>query len=105
LIFPQGHILDISSIGDTLLATNAIDPAVELVGRTLRTVVIALLEAGRVSLPVHASERMDERHLTGPQIESALRSGALGQREPRGWHVALPRDPARRGRDLRVRYR
>jgi hypothetical protein len=56
---------------------NAIDPAVELVGRTLRTVVIALLEAGRVSLPVHASERMDERHLTGPQIESALRSGAL----------------------------
>ncbi len=59
-----------------MLARNAI-PAVELVGRTLRTVVIALLEAGRVSLPVHPSERMDERHLTAPQIETALRSGAL----------------------------
>lgn len=56
---------------------NAIDPAVEMVGRTLRTVVIALLEAGRVSLPIHASERMEERHLTAPQIETALRSGAL----------------------------
>ena len=56
---------------------NAIDPAVELVGRTLRTVVIALLEAGRVSLPVHTTERMDERHVTAPQIEIALRSGAL----------------------------
>lgn len=56
---------------------NAIDPAVELVGRTLRTVVIALLEAGRVSLPVHTSERMDERHVSAPQIEIALRSGRL----------------------------
>jgi hypothetical protein len=85
-----------------VLAVNAIDPAVELVGRALRTVVIALLEAGRVSLPLHISQRMDERHLTAPQIETARRAG---QRELRWRHVALPRDQARRGRDLHVRYR
>ena len=87
------------------MVMDGIDPAVELVGRTLRTVVIALLEAGRVSLPVHTSQRMDERHLTAPQIETALRSGALATESCDGGAWRLPRDPARRGRDLHVRYR
>jgi hypothetical protein len=66
---------------------NAIDPAVELVGRALRTVVIALLEAGRVSLPVHTSQRMDERHLTAPRSRprcAAARSPARAATAARG---------------------
>jgi hypothetical protein len=67
-----------------VLVVNAIDPAVELVGRALRTVVIALLEAGRVSLPLHTSQRMDERHLTAPQIETAARWPARAAMAARG---------------------
>lgn len=60
-----------------MIVVDAIDPTVELVGAALRTSVVMLLEAGRVSLPTHTAERMSERYLTAPQIEAALRSGAL----------------------------
>jgi hypothetical protein len=57
---------------------EAIDPAKELVGKHLRTVILACIDAGRVSLnEAHAKERMDERSVTAPEIESALVGGAL----------------------------
>jgi hypothetical protein len=43
-----------------------------------------LLEAGRVSLPLHTSQRMDERHLTAPQIETAARWPARAAMAARG---------------------
>ena len=72
LTFPQP--------GDKVIVVDALDPTVELVGAALRTIVVTLLAAGRVSLPTHTSGRMNERHLTAPQIEAALRSGALASK-------------------------
>lgn len=60
-----------------------VDPYKELVGRGLRNVVLACLAQGLILLPQrsgarsHAEERMDERHVTAPEIENVLRSGAL----------------------------
>jgi hypothetical protein len=54
-----------------------LDPTVELKASELRGVILFFLESGRVSMPMHAGRRMDERHVSAPQIESALRAGAL----------------------------
>lgn len=60
-----------------------VDPYKELTGRGLRNVVIDCLDNGMVLIPQpsgkrsHAEERMDERNVTAPEIEAALRSGAL----------------------------
>lgn len=60
-----------------------VDPYKELTGRGLRNVVIDCLDNGLILIPQpsgdrsHAEDRMDERNVTAPEIEAALRSGAL----------------------------
>lgn len=62
---------------------TAIDPYKEMIGRRLRNVVIQCLDNGSVLIPLasgersHAQHRMDERSVTAPEIESALRGGTL----------------------------
>jgi hypothetical protein len=62
---------------------EAIDPFSEMKGRRLRSVVIECLEDGRILIPrrdggrSHVQERMDERHVSAPEIEATLRSGLL----------------------------
>jgi hypothetical protein len=47
----------------------------------LRDVVVDCLDSGRILIPrsdgrrSHAEDRMDERHITAPEIEAVLRSG------------------------------
>jgi hypothetical protein len=72
LTFPQSRPMLIFE-----MEPFAIDPSVELIGAELRHAVIAMLDGGRISLPTYAKGRMDQRHVTAPQIEAALRSGAL----------------------------
>lgn len=60
-----------------------LDPYKEMTGRGLRKVVIDCLDNGLILIPQpsgkrsHAEDRMDERDVSAPEIESALRSGAL----------------------------
>jgi Domain of unknown function (DUF4258) len=54
-----------------------IDPTRELSVSELRVAVRLLLESGRLSLPVYANRRMEQRNVTAPQIEAALRNGRL----------------------------
>lgn len=54
-----------------------VDTSVELTGAALRNLVISCITTGNISLPVHAVDRMDERTVTGPQIEACLMRGAL----------------------------
>lgn len=60
------------------METVAIDPFVELVGERLREAILWCVDGGgRLSLPAHAGERMEERGITGGEILNALRSGRL----------------------------
>lgn len=60
-----------------------VDPYKEMTGRGLRNVVIACLDNGLILFPQrsgkrsHAEERMEERDVSAPEIEAALRSGQL----------------------------
>lgn len=55
-----------------VLPVEVIDPNEELTGAALRVVVEHCTEYGRLVLPVHAGERMEERRITGGQILAAL---------------------------------
>jgi hypothetical protein len=58
-----------------------IDPYQEMKGRGLRETIIDCLDHGRILLPrmdggrSHAQQRMEERHVSAPEVESTLRKG------------------------------
>ncbi len=60
---------------------DAVDPTVEQDGSKLREVIEWCVEWGRVRIPKHTWDRMDERDVSVAEIFSALRSGALNTNE------------------------
>jgi hypothetical protein len=57
---------------------EALDPTVELRGPDLKKLIRACIESNRISIDErHTQQRMDERDVTTPEIEWALKAGAL----------------------------